>query len=109
VEALFAIVTVAAISGVGILSPGPDFIAVTFAAVTASRRHAAAVATGVVIGNGIWAGAALLGVGTLFALFPSLFVAIKTFGALYLLWLGIQLLLNARKPLRTSSESPVPI
>ena len=97
-EALIAIATVAAIACVGILSPGPDFVAVTYAAVTASRREAAAVAAGVVVGNGIWAGAALLGVGTLFALFPSLFVAIKTFGALYLLWLGIQLLRNARKP-----------
>jgi threonine efflux protein len=98
-EALLAIATVAAIACIGILSPGPDFVAVTYAAVTGSRRSAAAVAAGVVLGNGIWAGAALLGVGTLFALFPSLFFAIKTFGALYLLWLGVQLLRNARRPM----------
>ena len=98
VEALLAIATVAAISCVGILSPGPDFIAVSYASMTGSRRDAAAVAAGVVIGNGIWAGAALLGVGTIFALFPSVFLVIKTAGALYLLWLGVQLLRNARKP-----------
>jgi threonine/homoserine/homoserine lactone efflux protein len=98
VEALLAIATVAAISCVGILSPGPDFIAVSYASITGSRRDAAAVAAGVVIGNGIWAGAALLGVGTLFALFPSVFITIKTLGALYLLWLGVQLLRNARRP-----------
>lgn len=98
-ESFIAIATVAAIACVGIMSPGPDFLAVTYAAVTGSRRSAAVVALGVVIGNGLWAGAALLGVGALFALFPSLFMVIKTFGALYLLWLGVGLLRNARKPL----------
>lgn len=101
-EALLAIATVAAISGVGILSPGPDFIAVSYASIAGSRRDAAAVAAGVVLGNGIWAGAALLGVGSLFALFPSIFLTIKTLGALYLLWLGVQLLRNARKPFPAS-------
>jgi threonine/homoserine/homoserine lactone efflux protein len=100
-DVILAIVTVAAIAGIGIMSPGPDFIAVTYTAVTGDRRAAAAVAAGVVVGNGLWAGAALLGVGALFALFPSLFVAIKTLGALYLLWLGIQLLRHARRPLPT--------
>ena len=98
-ESVIALATVAAIACVGIMSPGPDFLAVTYAAVTGSRRSAAAVALGVVIGNGVWAGAALLGVGALFALFPSLFIVIKTLGALYLLWLGIGLLRNARTPL----------
>lgn len=97
-EALLAIATVAAISCVGILSPGPDFIAVSYASITGSRRDAVAVAAGVVVGNGIWAGAALLGVGTLFALFPSIFMTIKTLGAIYICWLGLQLLRNARKP-----------
>lgn len=103
-ESLFAIATVAAIACVGIMSPGPDFVAVTYAAVTGSRRSAAAVAVGVVLGNGLWAGAALLGVGALFGLFPSLFLVIKTIGALYLLWLGIGLLRNARKVLPDAVE-----
>jgi threonine/homoserine/homoserine lactone efflux protein len=101
-ETLIAIATVAAIACLGIMSPGPDFVAVTYTAVTGSRRSAAAVATGVVLGNGIWAGAALLGVRALFALFPSLFLLIKTLGALYLLWLGVGLLRSARKPLPES-------
>ena len=103
-EALLAIATVAAISCVGILSRGPDFIAVSYASIAGSRRDAAAVAAGVVMGNGIWAGAALLGVGSLFALFPSVFMTIKTLGALYLLWLGVQLLRNARKPFLASGQ-----
>lgn len=107
-EALLAIATVAAISCVGILSPGPDFIAVSYSSITGARRDAAAVAAGVVVGNGIWAGAALLGVGTLFALFPSVFMTIKTLGALYILWLGVQLLLNARKPLPEGVQGAMP-
>ena len=88
------------------MSPGPDFLAVSYAAITGLRRDAAAVAAGVVLGNGIWAGAALLGVGALFALFPSLFLAIKLSGAAYIAWLGIQLLRSARTPLpeRTAAD-----
>ena len=105
-ESIHALWTVAAIAAVGIMSPGPDFLAVSYAAITGLRRDAAAVAAGVVLGNGIWAGAALLGVGALFALFPSLFLAIKLSGAAYIAWLGIQLLRSARTPLpeRTAEE-----
>lgn len=105
-ESIHALWTVAAIAAVGIMSPGPDFLAVSYAAITGLRRDAAAVAAGVVLGNGIWAGAALLGVGALFALFPSLFLAIKLSGAAYIAWLGIQLLRSARTPLpqRTAAD-----
>ncbi len=98
-ENLWAIGTVMLIALVGIMSPGPDFIAVSYTAITGSRRNAIPVALGVVLGNGLWAGAALLGVGALFALFPSLFWVIKTLGALYFVWLGVKLLRSARKPL----------
>ena len=64
------------------------------------------MAAGVVLGNGLWAGAALLGVSTLFALFPSLFLTIKLCGAAYIAWLGIHLLRTARTPLPSGSESP---
>lgn len=102
-----AVATVAAIAAVGILSPGPDFIAVSYTAMTGNRRQAVAVAAGVVLGNGVWAGAALLGVGILFALFPSLFLTIKVAGALYLMWLGFKLLRNAKNPLPDKFEGKV--
>jgi threonine/homoserine/homoserine lactone efflux protein len=105
-ESIYALWTVAAIAAVGIMSPGPDFLAVSYAAITGMRRDAAAVAAGVVLGNGLWAGAALLGVGALFTLFPSLFLVIKLCGAAYIAWLGIQLLRSARTPLpeRTAAD-----
>jgi threonine/homoserine/homoserine lactone efflux protein len=105
VESIYAVLTVAAIAAVGIMSPGPDFLAVSYTSITGRKRNAVAVAVGVVLGNGIWAGAALLGVGTLFALFPSFFLVIKMCGAAYIAWLGIQLLRSARIPLPTGAGS----
>jgi threonine/homoserine/homoserine lactone efflux protein len=105
-ESFNAIATVAAIAAMGIMSPGPDFLAVSYASVTGLKRNAIAVAAGVVLGNGIWAGAALLGVSTLFALFPSLFLIIKFCGATYIAWLGIHLLRTARTPLPLGSQAP---
>jgi len=107
-ESIHAILTVAAISAVGIMSPGPDFLAVSYTSITGRKSSAVAVASGVVLGNGIWAGAALLGVGALFALFPSLFLIVKMCGATYIAWLGIQLLRSARKPVPVMAESGAP-
>lgn len=98
-ELLQAILTVAAIAAIGIMSPGPDFFAVTYAAMLQSRVHAFWVALGVIFGNGVWAGAALLGVGALFKLFPTFYLGFKIFGALYLCYLGFKMLRSARKPL----------
>ena len=98
-ELLQAILTVAAIAAIGIMSPGPDFFAVTYASMLQSRLSAFWVALGVICGNGIWAGAALLGVGALFALFPTFYLGFKIFGALYLCYLGIKMLRSARQPL----------
>lgn len=104
-DALWAIATVALVAGIGIISPGPDFLAVSLASVTGSRRQAMSVAMGVVAGTGVWAAAALLGVGALFALFPALFLAIKLAGALYLMWLGVQMLRNASRAPSVDSPS----
>lgn len=95
--------TLAGIAALGIMSPGPDFLAVTYAAVTSSRYHAASVATGVVLGNGVWAGAALFGVGALFSLFPTFFVAFKVIGGSYLIWMGLKMILGAKKPLESKN------
>ncbi|TAG66153.1 MAG: hypothetical protein EAZ24_16345 [Burkholderiales bacterium] len=93
-----ALWTVAIIAAIGNMSPGPDFVAVTYASVVRGRASAALVALGVVFGNGLWAGAALFGVAALFTLFPTMFVLIKTAGALYLCYLGYKLLRYARVP-----------
>lgn len=95
------LVALSGIAALGVMSPGPDFIAVTHASITSTKINAACVAFGIVLGNGIWAGAALFGVGTLFILFPHLFLAFKVVGGLYLLWMGLGMIRNAKNSIKS--------
>jgi len=97
--------TLAGIAALGVMSPGPDFIAVTHAAITSTKKQAGAVAAGVVVGNGIWATASLFGVGTLFILFPTLFIAFKIIGGTYLIYMGGCMLKNAKTPIISSKDA----
>lgn len=94
--ALFA---AALVCGAAIVSPGPNFVAVTHRAVSATRAEALALALGVASVSALWATAALFGLGLLFALFPWLFWTVKLLGAAYLAWLGLRLLRGAGAPL----------
>ncbi|EPJ43202.1 MAG: hypothetical protein OFPI_43900 [Osedax symbiont Rs2] len=102
------LLTLAGIAALGVMSPGPDFIAVTHAAVSSSKKQAGAVAAGVVLGNGIWAAAALFGVGTLFILFPTLFIAFKVIGGSYLIFMGYRMLRQAKTPMSSTTAKSAP-
>lgn len=73
------------------ISPGPNFVVVTQAAINRSRRYAAAVVLGLVTSNLVWCFAVLLGISALFQLAPWLYSAIKFFGGAYLMYLGVSL------------------
>ena len=103
-DTLRALVAVSALAAVGIMSPGPDFVVVSYTAMTGARRRAGWVASGVVLGNAVWAAAAVLGLGALLGLAPTLFVVIKIAGAAYLVWLGAKLIRGARIPLATQVD-----
>lgn len=94
-----AVITASIVCVAGVMSPGPNFIAITHRALTSPRSEAIALVIGIVCVNSLWASAALFGLGTLFSLFPWLFWSIKILGAGYLVWFGIQLLLSAGIPL----------
>lgn len=87
----------------GVMSPGPNFVAVIHRSVTASRSEAIALVIGIVCVNTLWASTALFGLGALFSFFPWLFWSVKLFGAAYLVWFGIQLLRRSGKPLPEKS------
>lgn len=78
-------------------SPGPDFVAVTAAALT-SRRTGLGCALGVAGASLIWAGAALAGLGLVLTRIGWLYEAIRLAGAAYLIYLGGRMLLGALKP-----------
>ncbi len=85
-----------------VLLPGPNSL---FVLSVASHKGISAgyrAACGVFVGDAFLMAAASLGIGTLFKALPSLFFTIKLVGALYLAWLGLQLLNAARQHQRTT-------
>ncbi|HAU5646207.1 LysE family translocator [Serratia nevei] len=90
-----AVLAVFTVYIVGVVIPGPNFVAVAHKAVSARRSEAFALVAGIVLVNLFWASSALLGVGIIFALFPWLALAVKVAGAGYLLWFGYRLIAQA--------------
>jgi threonine efflux protein len=86
-----AVLAVALIHLAGVMSPGPNFIAVVHRAVTGTRAEALMLVLGIATVAIFYALASMLGVGLLLALFPGLALALKVFGALYLIWFGLRL------------------
>ncbi|QBF32185.1 LysE family translocator [Thalassococcus sp. S3] len=74
---------------------------------TVASGRAAGIATGIGLGTAAacWTLAALLGLESLFRLFPWTYTLLKIGGALYLIWLAIQTWRHARTAL---GESPTP-
>lgn len=77
------------------LSPGPDTLLVASHGARGGFRAGLAAAGGIVAG-GVWY-AALIGFGALNVLIavPTLFLAVKIAGALYLAWLGLSMIWQA--------------
>ena len=75
-----------------LISPGPNFVLTTSAAVSKSRRDALWTAWGIAAGSFAWAGAAALGIASVFEALPVLGLILKTVGIAYLVYLGIKLL-----------------
>ncbi|WP_372612964.1 LysE family translocator [Aquicoccus sp.] len=88
-------------------SPGPAMLLAIRATLIGGRAHG--IATGLGLGTmaAAWTGLALLGLGTLFALFPWAYVAMKIAGALYLMWIAFGMWRDARMPL-TAAPGPLP-
>lgn len=99
------VMSVAVVCVAGVMSPGPNFVAVTHRAVSSSRFEAIAMVFGIALVNMLWATAAVFGVGLLVASLPWMFWVIKLMGAGYLIWFGVQLLKRSAKPLRTGNTS----
>jgi RhtB (resistance to homoserine/threonine) family protein len=75
-----------------ILIPGPDTAVVTKNALLGGRRSGVFAACGVAVGLSIWTVAAALGIAALLKASAVAFLALKLVGAVYLVWIGIQML-----------------
>ena len=90
-ELLAALFGLALAQGLAVMSPGPSFVVVARTALTQSSAAALWVTAGLGAGTALWAGAALFGLGLLFETLPSLYLAVRVGGALFLLWLALKL------------------
>jgi threonine efflux protein len=100
-----AVLSAAGVCLAGVMSPGPNFVAVTHRAISSSRVEAVAMVFGIAMVNGLWAAMALFGLSLLVTSLPWLFWSIKLMGAAYLVWFGIQLLKRSSQPLRPKKLS----
>ncbi|WP_223813522.1 LysE family translocator [Pseudomonas caricapapayae] len=90
-----AVATVLSVSAIGVVIPGPSFVAVVHKAVSGPRSEALAFVSGIVLVNLLWATCAIFGIGIVFSIFPWLAKTVKIAGAAYLIWFGLKLIMSA--------------
>jgi threonine/homoserine/homoserine lactone efflux protein len=99
---LLTLVTIGFVQLLAVISPGPSFLVTAQTAVARSRLDGIKIALGLGAGTLLWSTAALLGLNALFRLHHWLFVGMKIAGALFLLWIAIQIFRHAKAPVELS-------
>ena len=84
--------TLAGICILGAASPGPSLGVVLGNTVTSGRASGVATGLGHGLGVGIYAGLAVAGMAVVITTAPALFTGLQVAGALFLAWLGVQML-----------------
>ncbi len=74
----------------GIMSPGPNVLAVMGTSMAKGRNSGVALALGVAFGSLAWASLTVAGLSALLAAYASALIFIKIFGGLFLLWLAFK-------------------
>jgi len=100
---LFSMTTFAIAALLLIMLPGPDQALITRNALVGGRYGGVLTMLGGVLGLTVHAGAAALGLSALLVASATAFTVLKIVGAVYLLWLGVQMLRSAKR----SRRSPV--
>ena len=88
-----------------ILSPGPAIISATQAAFAHGRERALRYGLGLAFGASLWGLFAILGLTVLFRILPALYVSLKVFGGLYLLWMAWGLWRCAAEPMPDAARA----
>ena len=88
------------------LIPGPDVICILTNAITRGLRAGVLVCVGIACAALVHVGAASLGLTAFLQAVPTAFVVIKTVGAIYLAWLGWQMLTSPSELTPSSNARP---
>lgn len=99
-----SILSFALLAGVLTLVPGIDTTLVLRTAISRGQREAFVALCGIATGVFIWGAAAAVGISAILLLSETAFAIVKYAGAAYLLYMGIQLLRNAKKNLESEDE-----
>jgi len=104
-EYLPSLATIAGLVLLGCISPGPNFLVVTSTAMSVSRGAGLAAGLGVALASRTWAFLAVAGLALVLQQAAWLFTALRLAGAGYLVYLGIKIILGARKPMPLPGRS----
>lgn len=85
-------------------APGPALLYALRQSVAGGFATGVATGAGLGLMAALWTGAALLGLNAVFALVPWTYLALKTAGALYLLWIAVQMWRSAHQPVSDSAR-----
>lgn len=83
-------------AGLLTITPGPDSALVLRAAAARRTIGGAAAGAGIAVGCLVWGAVVAMGLGALLAASETAYAVLKLAGAAYLIWLGANLILNAR-------------
>ena len=96
------------VAAVLIILPGADMALVTKNVLTLGRRGALQTIAGICTGCVIHATASALGLSAIIATSAMAFNVVKTLGAAYLVWIGIQSIRDAKRPAALPAARPAP-
>jgi len=94
-----SLATIAGLVLLGCISPGPNFMVVTSTAMSVSRGAGVFAALGVALASLTWASLAVVGLALVLQQAAWLFTALRLAGAGYFVYLGIKIIVGARKPM----------
>jgi threonine/homoserine/homoserine lactone efflux protein len=97
------LLTIAGVLTLSLLSPEPNFVIVTSTAMMHSRRAGVLIGLGLAAASFTWSLLAVAGLALIISQGSWLYLLIKLAGAVYLMVLGVQMVLGARKPLAASN------
>ena len=87
------------------ITPGADMAMVSRSVFMGGRRAAFATTLGIAAGCMVWAVASAAGVAAVLAASETAYDALRIVGAAYLVWLGVQSLMAARRGYAAAAES----